>query len=321
MSESERPVVLVTEGSAAAPLAWLRERAEVIEAGPNEAAFAPALERADAMVVRTYTRVDAALLASAPRLKVVGRGGVGLESIDVTACRERGVQVVYTPDANTQAVVELVIGLMVRLVRPWWENALEPFTPEHFKQMRHSAGEQLCDLRLGILGMGRVGRRLARAAHGAFGMEVIYHDLADVASQVDSPARPVSFDELLEGCDILSAHVDARPGNRHLLDARTLGQGGFRWLINTSRGFILDAAALDPLLRGGRLVGVALDVYDPEPPPADSVYAHLLRDHRDRVHMTPHMASRTHRALENMSWVVRDVMRVLEGEAPEWPAP
>src|SRR5690606_5371650 len=117
------------------------------------------------------------------------------------------------------------------------------------------------------------------------------HDIADVASLVTSPARSVSFDELLEGCDILSAHVDARPANRHLLNGINLPQGRFRWLINTSRGFILDPSALDPLLRSGRVLGAALDVYDPEPPPADSVYAQLLRDHRDRLLLTPHMAS------------------------------
>src|SRR5688500_1653164 len=94
-----RPTVLVTEGSDAAPLAWLRERADVLEIGTNDAGFDAALARADGMVVRTYTRVNAGLLARAPRLKVVGRGGVGLENIDVPACRARGVQVVYTPDA------------------------------------------------------------------------------------------------------------------------------------------------------------------------------------------------------------------------------
>src|SRR5579862_2023311 len=97
----ELPLVLVTEGSAARPLAWLKVRARVIEAGPDSPEYNAALPDADGMVVRTYTKVNAALLARCPKLKVVGRGGVGIENIDAKACRARGVEVVYTPDANT----------------------------------------------------------------------------------------------------------------------------------------------------------------------------------------------------------------------------
>src|SRR5437016_12947684 len=114
-----RPVVLVTEGSDTAPLQWLRTQAEVLEVGLSEAEFDAALARADGMVVRTYTKVNDAMLAKAPKLKVVGRGGVGLENIDVAACRRRGVEVVYTPDANTWAVGDFVFGYMLQLLRPW----------------------------------------------------------------------------------------------------------------------------------------------------------------------------------------------------------
>ena len=315
-----RPVVVVTEGSSPAPLAWLKQRADVREIGPESAGFIDALAEAAGLIVRTYTRVDETMLRHAPNLKVVGRGGVGLENIDVSACRTRGVDVVYTPDANTQAVAELVAGLMVKLVRPWFENRLAPFTAEHFKQMRESAGEQLDGLVLGILGMGRVGQTVARVAQAGFGMRVLYHDIRDVSAELRTPAEAISFDELLARSDILSLHVDARPQNRHLIDARALG-GRFRWLINTSRGMVVDAQALGPALRAGRLQGVALDVYDPEPPPADSPYARLLETWPDRVILTPHMASRTHQALENMSWVARDVVAVIQGRPPQWPAP
>src|SRR4051794_34505565 len=103
MSES-KPLVLVTEGSDARPLEWLREHAEVVEVRADEPQFAALLPRAKGLLVRTYTRVDEAMLSAASELKVVGRGGVGLENIDVAACRRRGIQVVYTPDANTLAV-------------------------------------------------------------------------------------------------------------------------------------------------------------------------------------------------------------------------
>src|SRR6266571_3657611 len=114
-----RPVVLVTEGSDKAPLQWLRTQAEVSEVGLSDSGFDAALARAEGMVVRTYTKVNDALLAKAPKLKVVGRGGVGLENIDVAACRRRGVEVVYTPDANTWAVGDFVFGLILQLIRPY----------------------------------------------------------------------------------------------------------------------------------------------------------------------------------------------------------
>src|SRR5260221_4080487 len=119
MSDTDaRPVVLVTEGSDAKPLEWLRGEVEVVEIGTGDPGFDQALERAQGMVVRTYTRVNEAMLAKAPRLKVVGRGGVGLENIDVAACRRRGVEVVYTPDANTWAVGDFVIWYALQLLRP-----------------------------------------------------------------------------------------------------------------------------------------------------------------------------------------------------------
>src|SRR4051812_47100552 len=104
------PLILVTEGSDPTPLAWLKERATLLELTTDDPAFDQRLAEAQALLVRTYTKVNPPLPAKAPNLKVVGRGGVGLENIDVPACRARGVDVVYTPDANTLAVGDYVIG-------------------------------------------------------------------------------------------------------------------------------------------------------------------------------------------------------------------
>src|SRR5947207_1226864 len=216
-------VVLVTEGSDAVPLQWLRERVTVIEAGPEDPAFADALSRAAGMAVRTYTKVNDALLDRCPRLKVVGRGGVGLESIDVAACRRRGVEVVYTPDANTLAVGDFVFGYLLQLLRPWNIFRDRSYEPREFKRIRDTVrGRQLNELTIGILGMGRVGRRVAHIAANGFGMRVIYNDVLSDVGALDFPASAVEKLALFRQSDILSLHVDMRPGNEHLVGAEQL---------------------------------------------------------------------------------------------------
>src|SRR5439155_1765618 len=126
---AKKPLVLVSEGLDGRPMDWLRAHAEVLEIGFEEKGFPEALSRAEGLVVRTYTRVTEDFLAKAPKLRVVGRAGVGLENIDVAACRRRGIEVVYTPDANTIAVGDFVFGYLLRLIRPWaefHETAYEP---------------------------------------------------------------------------------------------------------------------------------------------------------------------------------------------------
>lgn len=312
----DKPIVLVTEGSHPTPMNWLREQADVLEFGPDEAGFDNALGQAQGMIVRTYTTVDAAMLDKGPNLKVVGRGGVGIENIDVAASRERGVEVVYTPDANTRSVADLVAGFMVKLVRPWHANHPDLFDAKGFKNLRKDAGKQLSDLTLGILGLGRVGSMVARMARLGFDMNVVYHDLVPIESD---HGQAVSFDELLTSCDILTVHVDGRKSNKLLLDSDVLNRATIDYLINTSRGMVVDSAALLSSVQSGKIRGAALDVFDPEPPLPGSADEQLSR--QDNVLLTPHMASRTERAMENMSWVVRDVMNVIEGREAKHPAP
>jgi D-3-phosphoglycerate dehydrogenase len=315
---SELPLVLVTEGSAASPLAWLRERARVVEAAPGSPAFDAALPDAAGMVVRTYTRVNAALLARCPKLKVVGRAGVGLENIDVAACRARGVDVVYTPDANTRAVGDFVIGFALQLLRPWAVFRDRAYEPGEFKRVRDTlGGTQLDELTVGILGMGRVGRRVGHVAANGFGARVIYHDLLDVRPHLTFPAAAVDKPTLFREADVVTLHVDMRPGNEHLVGAPLLAlMKPTAILVNTSRGEVLDAAALAVSIREKKIAGAAIDVFDPEPPPADYPLLGL-----DNVLLTPHMAARTRTAVENMCWVVRDVVDALNGRTPTCPAP
>jgi phosphoglycerate dehydrogenase-like enzyme len=270
------------------------------------------------LLVRTYTKVNAAVLEKAPRLRVVGRGGVGLENIDVKACRARGIEVVYTPDANTIAVGDFVFGYAIQLLRPWFTFRERTYSPAEFKKIRNSRyGRQLNELTLGVLGMGRVGRRVGHIGALGFGMRVIYNDLLDVKAGLDFPATPVEKPALFREADVLTIHIDMRPGNENLVGRELLAMmKPDAILINAARGEVLDAHALADAIRSKRLAGAAIDVFAPEPPPADFPLLGF-----DNVILTPHVAARTGTAMENMSWVVRDVMEVLRGRKPKWPAP
>ncbi len=311
--------VLVTEGSDAAPLEWLKQQVRVVEIAYDDPAFDAHLATADGMVVRTYTKVDDAMLAKAPRLRVVGRGGVGLENIDVAACRRRGVEVVYTPDANTLAVGDFVVGYMLQLLRPWAPFRDRVYDPKEFKRLRNEVrGRQLNELTIGILGMGRVGRRVGHLAANGFGMRVIYNDVLDIRPEsLPFKAKRVEKPQLYPDADVLSIHVTMLPGNENLVGREQLAlMKPDAIVINTSRGEVLDAHALADALRAKRIAGAAIDVFHPEPPKPDFPVLGF-----DNVILTPHLAARTYTALENMSWVVRDVVGVLEGRAPQHPAP
>jgi len=319
MSESDKPLVIVTEGSDARPLEWLRQRVRVEEIRYDDPALKPRLAQADGLVVRTYTKVNEQLLALAPKLKVVARGGVGLENIDVAACRRRGIEVVYTPDANTLAVGDFVFGPILQLLRPWAPFRERVYEPSEFKRIRNTLrGRQLNELTLGILGLGRVGKRVASIAANGFAMRVIYNDIESIDAQsLHFEATPADKETLYRVSDILSLHVDMRPGNEHLVGREQIAlMKPHALLINTSRGEVLDVNALADALREKRLAGAALDVFDPEPPAADFPLVGM-----ENVLLTPHMAARTYTAIENMSWVVRDVVEVLEGRKPNYTAP
>lgn len=314
--------VTITEALDDVCARWLAERAEVVRVRHDDAAaMARELPQADGLVVRTYTLVNAALLAAAPKLRVVGRAGVGLDNIDVAACRARGVEVVYTPDANTQAVVEYVFGLMLDVHRPRTAMPAHCSAQTFHALRRTEVGTQLDRLTLGIVGCGRIGRRVAAVAH-AIGMRLLICDLlpeAEVRRALPQiPFECVDHATLYRGSDIVTLHVDGRPGNRHMIDAAALADFRPRaTFINAARGMLIDAPALARWAADHPEARVVLDVHDPEPPPANGYPLAGLPN----VRLLPHLASRTGPALENMSWVVRDVVAVLEGRPPRYPAP
>ena len=314
---TSKPLVVQTENLDAAAAAWLVERCEVVACSSDDKTrFAELLTRADGLLIRTYTNVDEAMLAGAPRLKVVARAGVGLDNVDVAACRKRDVTVVSTPGANTRAVVELVTAYMLDVLRPrvYLDHApgREPWN-ETRKAM--IAPRQLCDLSLGIIGLGRVGSAVARVG-AAMDMRVKYHDLVTIPEDRRFGAEPAGLEQLLRESDVVSVHVDGRGENRHLINAAAMEKCKPNVLLmNTSRGFVVDPHALAAFLKIHPAATAVLDVHDPEPFGPDYPLLGLKN-----ARLTPHIGAATTSAHANMSWVVKDLWRVLSGEPPEHPA-
>ncbi len=319
------PTVLVTEPLDERPAAWLAQHARVLRSTVDQPAaidraLADALAQADGLVVRTYTQVNDPLLDHAPRLKVVGRGGVGLDNIDLDACRRRNVRVVSTPAANTQAVVEYVFALILDALRPR-PDIDAATTPQQFHHLRKTAvGTQLDTLTLGILGFGRIGKRIGKVA-SAIGMKILVNDLlpeSELRPHVDYDFTFVDKPTLCGASDIFTIHVDGRPDNRSLVDAAMLDRlKPDCLLVNAARGMLVNHADLAAWARrhanqGARAI---LDVHEPEPLAPDYPLLNL-----PNVRLLPHLAARTVTGLENMSWVVRDVIAVLEGRQPQYPA-
>jgi phosphoglycerate dehydrogenase-like enzyme len=311
-----RPLVVVTEHLADEAADWLAERFDVERCGVHDDRFGELAPEIEALVIRTYTKVDAALLAHLPRLKVVGRAGVGIDNIDLAACKARGVQVVSTPDANTQAVVEYVLCLMCDVLRPrlFLEDAVEK---DEWNQIRQDVVGlwQMDELVLGILGLGRIGKRVAEVAR-AIGFTVIYHDIEEIPAERRAGAEPVTLSRLFAESDLISIHIDGRPSNRGFVSRELIeSMRPDANLINTARGNVIDAQALAEWLLRNPAAAAMLDVHEPEPFGEDYPLLEV-----PNAYLAPHLASRTMTAMDNMSWVVKDVAAVLQGRAPRFPA-
>lgn len=258
--------IVVADDMPAAALAPLAARGwqVVVTAGGTREALLDALVSADGLLVRSATRVTAELLAAAPRLRVVGRAGTGVDTIDVPAATARGVLVVNAPGANSVSVAELALALMLSLAR---------HTPAADRSMKDGrwekkafAGIELRGKTLGLVGFGRIGQEVARRAR-AFEMRVIAHD-PFLSREVADEARVelTSLDGLCADADWISLHLPATPATRHLFDRDRLAacRRGAR-IINTARGELVDGAALADAIERGHIAGAGLDVFETEP--------------------------------------------------------
>ncbi|GAA5178106.1 hydroxyacid dehydrogenase [Modicisalibacter zincidurans] len=256
------------------------------------------------LIVRNRTRVDAALLGEFPDLQAVGRLGVGLDNIDLQACRERGIEVLPAQGGNTVSVVEYVLAGVLMLRRGAYLSTARVVGGEWPRQalMGHESEGAV----LGLVGFGAIAREVARRAR-CLGMSVIAHDpFVDARDSAWNEAeRAATLEALLPRVDALSLHVPLSEATRHLLgrEALALMKPG-SVLINTARGGVVDEAALAESLRGGHLGGAMLDVFEQEPLADGSPLAGL-----EGLIATPHIAGVTHESNQRISWITVDNLR------------
>ena len=275
----------------------------------DRAATLAAVAAADAVIVRNRTQVDAELLAAAPRLRCVGRLGVGLDNIDIKACAKRNVSVHPATGANAASVAEYVIGALLVLVRGCF-GANAAMLAGGWPRGALGGGGEIGGRTLGLVGFGTIAREVASRAR-ALGMTVIAHDPVLAA---DNPAwrdvGRVALRDLLARADAVSLHVPLTDETRGLIDADALAaMKPSAVLVNTARGGVVDEAALADALRAGRLGGAALDVFEEEPLGAEAARAF---EGCPNLVLTPHVAGVTAEANDRVSRLtVRNVARAL----------
>ena len=269
--------------------------------------LAAALADADALVVRSAVQVDDALMEKAPKLRVVGRAGVGVDNIDAEAATRRGIVVMNTPGANAVAVAELTLGLMISLARKLPAANTSMHAGKWDK--KNLQGGELRGKTLGILGLGRIGIEVAKRARG-FGVDIIGSDPFVSASVArENGIKLVTLDEVIAGSDFLTLHVGLTPQTTGVINEKSIAKmkKGVR-IINCARGELIEDAALAAALKSGHVAGAALDVFAVEPP-KESPYFGL-----DNVILTPHIAGSTAEAQEavgiQIARQVRDYLKL-----------
>ena len=300
-------LIAESEGFSPEALEQLRARGRVVEADLDRAGLLAAVPEADVLWVRLRNRVDDEVLQAAVRLKVIVTNTTGLNHIDLEGARRRGIAVLSLRGEvdflrTVRATAELTVGLMLALVRRLPAAAAHAaaggWNRYGFK------GHDLYEKTIGIVGLGRLGRLVAGYAR-TFGMDVLA--TSPDAEPVDG-VTIVPLDELLGRADLVSIHVDLNPGTQGLMGARQFcAMKDGAWFVNTSRGEVVDEAALLAALDGGRLAGAALDVLAGEPPVATHPLVRYAATH-DNLILTPHIGGYT---VESLSRTERHLATVL----------
>ncbi len=293
--------IIVADKISERGFALLRESGwEVIT--PAAGALATEIATADGLIVRSATRVTSELLENAPKLRVVGRAGVGVDNIDVEAATHRGILVMNTPGGNAVSVAEHTFALMLAMAR----SVPQSNAAIHAGRWEKSgaSGTELRGKTLGLVGLGRVGTEVARRAR-ALEMKIIAHDpYVTPAAARELDVELVSLEDLLKRSDVISLHTSLSPSTEKMFNAATFAKmrRGAR-LINCARGELIDEAALADALKSGQLAGAAVDTFAEEPPKNSPLIglANLIA--------TPHIAGSTAEAQEEVGTAVAQQVR------------
>jgi D-3-phosphoglycerate dehydrogenase / 2-oxoglutarate reductase len=259
--------------------------------GRSSEVLGPDLADADALIVRSATKVTEALIAKAPKLRVIARAGTGIDNVDLAAASARGILVMNAPGGNSVSVAEHALALILSLARS--VPAADATMKRGQWDKKKLSGAELRGKALGLVGLGRIGQEVAARAR-AFGMEIVAHDpfiSEDIARSLG--IKLLSLDDVCETADYISLHIPATTETRHLFGRTRLAQckKGIR-IVNTARGELIDESALADAIQSGHVAGAALDVFEREPP-VDWRLAQL-----PQVVATPHIAASTAEALE-----------------------
>jgi len=270
------------------------------------------INRFDALIVRSRTKVTQEVIDAAPNLKVVGRAGVGVDNIDITAALQRGIKIVNSPTATTTAVAELTIGLMFALAREIPRADASIKRGEWIK--KEMMGVELYGKTLGIVGFGRIGSTVGQMA-AAVGL----HIMACCDFTIPETIRIIGgelmmMDDILEKSDFISIHTPLTDKTRKMINKETISRmkdGVF--IICTARGGVIDEQALLDALKSGKVAGAALDVFETEPPTNQELICH------PHLIATPHMGGQTHEAQKRASIdIAKEVLAALKGEKLHW---
>jgi len=292
-------------------LAQLRPVAEIIERGDESN-----LPGAAAVVISSITNANGAFMDRiGPQLKVIARTGIGVDNIDRKAASERGILIVHTPDAPTESTAEHAVALLMAVAKRVMLGDRQLRAAGQFDRSQ-LMGTELRGRVLGVIGFGRIGSRVAEICGPGLGMRLIAHDpyLTDHtrAEKLDA-ALVDDLNALLSAADFVTIHTALTPETRHLIGPAQLQQmKSGAYLINASRGPVVDEAALTQALADGHLAGAGLDVFDPEPPSPDNPLLSM-----PNVVATPHSAAFTDRGMEKINLsVAEQLVQIFQGQRP-----
>lgn len=303
------PVVLIAEELAPAAIEVLAHDFDVRHVdGTDRPALLSALSEADAVIVRSATRIDAEAIAAAPRLKVVARAGVGLDNVEVPAATTRGVMVVNAPTSNIVSAAEQAVALLLAVARNT-ASASTALKAGEWKRSKYT-GVEVQGKTVGVVGLGRIGVLFAQRI-AAFGTRLIAYDpYIQPARAAQLGVRLVGLEELLRESDFISIHLPKTPETVGLIGEKELAgvKPGVR-IVNAARGGLVDEQALADAVAEGRVAGAGVDVYAKEPCTSSPLFAF------DNVVATPHLGASTHEAQDKAGLAVaRSVKLALQGE-------